>query len=97
LRWDVAVFVGCYVSFGLRIVVINTENGYRYFYLDQTNNLPIVEGQLVTYFGNWLSYISPTDLEVVEVKLSRVGAKRVLHHLLDIDRLGTTDEDVVPK
>jgi hypothetical protein len=94
LRWDVAVFVASYVSHDVNIIVINTENGYRYFTLGQPGSLSIIEGQLVTYFGNWLSYISPADLNVTEVKLRRVGAKRALHHILDIERLDATDEEV---
>jgi len=92
-RWDIAVFIGVYESHGVNIVVIRTENGYRYFKLDERDNVPLVEGQLVTYYGSWLSFISPGDLEVTELKLRRIGAHRALHHILDIERLSADAKD----
>jgi hypothetical protein len=86
LRWDVAVFVASYISQEVSIIVISTEKGYRYFALEQPDSLSIIEGQLITYFGNWISYISSVDLEVTEVKLRRLGAERALHHVLGIEQ-----------
>lgn len=87
LRWDIAVFETCVQMANATIFVINTEKGRRYFILEDAQAVKLVPGQLVTYFGNWISYISPDDLSVVDLKLRRVGARRLLHHVLGIEAL----------
>jgi hypothetical protein len=62
------------------------------FTLEDPDSLPLVEGQLVTHYASWLSFISAGDLEVTDVKLRRIGAKRTLHHILDIERLSADEE-----
>lgn len=92
LRWDIAVFVTCYSAEGITVLVISTANGYRYFIVDDIQKVSMTQGQLVTYFRNWVSYISPTDLQLVELKLRRAGARRILHHILGVEALSDTVE-----
>jgi hypothetical protein len=77
----------------MHIIVINTANGYRYLMLKEPASLPLVEGQLVAHYANWISFISPDNLEVTDVKLCRIGAKRALHHILDIERIDADGND----
>lgn len=91
-RWDVAIFITCYSTGEDTVAVISTASGYRYFLLIRTQKLSLAPGQLVTYFRNWLSYISPIDLQIVEIKLRQVGAKRILHHILQIEKISNADE-----
>lgn len=92
LRWDIAVFVTRHQVSDITILVLNTEKGHRYFILDDTVGVPMVEGQLVTYFGNWISYVALDGLEVVELKLQRVGARRLLNHILCVQSLANLRE-----
>jgi hypothetical protein len=91
-RWGVGVFVCLYTTAGDTFIVINTVNGQCYFYLRNPSPPVLIEGQLVTYFRNWLSFVSLIDLKVVEIKLTRVSAKRALHHILGVERLNESNE-----
>jgi hypothetical protein len=92
-RWDLAAFVAVYESHDICIIVVNTANGYRYFASAQFDSLSVIDGQLLTCSGNRLSYISPSDLKVTELTLRRIGPRRALHHILDIERLSPLDGD----
>jgi hypothetical protein len=92
-RWDIAVFVTMYAAEESTFIVISTANGLRYLFLQNEERPTLVEGQLVTYYRGRLSYISPVDLQPVEIRPERVGAKRVLHHILRIESLAVTNDD----
>jgi len=93
--WNIASYVGLYESHGAGILVIRTDTGYRYFAPGPSQRLSIADGQLITYSGNMLSYISPVDLSVTEIRLRPIGARRALHHVLDLEPLDARDEDAI--
>jgi hypothetical protein len=87
LPWEIFVCEKCYLGSELSVVVLRNAVGHKYFLAPKSGDLSMLEGQLVSYYKGWLSYLSPSDLRTVEFKLRRVGAKKVLHHFLGVEEL----------
>jgi hypothetical protein len=85
--WHLAIFVGIYESHGTEFLAIRSGTSYRYFALRSTDRACLVDGQLLTYSGNELSYVSHVDLSVQQLKLRPVSANRALLHIFKLERL----------
>lgn len=85
--WHLAIFAGIYESHGTEILAIRSGTSYRYFALRPTDRAWLVDGQLLTYLGNELSYVSHVDLSVQQLKLRPISANRALLHVFELERL----------
>lgn len=91
-RWDIAVLEKTHRIEGLTILAISTSKGYRYFLADDTSEVAMLPGQLIAFFRNWISYIEPKELKIVEFKLRRSGARSILNHIIGIEFLQNQPE-----
>lgn len=91
-RWDIAVVATCYSNENATVLVLNGPGGSRYFVAPDVQELHLPEGHLVTFAGSRISFVSPTDLHLVETELKRVSAKRALHHVVGIELLSDTTD-----
>lgn len=91
--WNLASFAGTYESHGTDILVVRTGSGYRYFALRPSDRVSLVDGQLLTYCGNELSYVSSADLSVEHVKLRPISANRALQHVFELERLDEAGDE----
>lgn len=89
-RWDIAVVGACYSNENTTVLVLNGAAGTRYFVARNEEGLHLPEGHLVTFAGSHVSFLSPTDLHSVEMRLDRASAKRALHHVVGIELLSDT-------